>query len=152
MITLHQANLIIEAIFKQGRELSCRPLAVVVVEPGAVVKTFQKEDHASMMRFEMAYGKAYASLSLGRASKLVRIRAEEKPIFMDYLTKASNDKIFPEGGGQLIRDSEGNIIGAVGVTGESEELDDELAIHGIRVAGLKTDVDFPELGNKIRLS
>ena len=104
------------------------------------------------MRFEMAYGKAYASLSLGRASKLVRIRAEEKPVFMDYLTKASNDKIFPEGGGQLIRDSEGNIIGAVGVTGESEELDDELAIHGIRAAGLKTDVDFPELGNKIRLS
>lgn len=151
MITLQQANKIIEQILRKGRELDCRPLAVVVLELGAVVKAFQKEDHASMIRFEMAFGKAYASLSLGRSSNLVRIRAEEKPIFMEYLIKASNEKIFPEGGGQLIRDQDGNIIGAVGVTGDKEEVDDKLAIHGIQSAGLKCDLDCIELGNKVRL-
>ena len=44
MITLEQANHIITAIFTRGRELACRPLSVIVVEPGAKVKAFQKED------------------------------------------------------------------------------------------------------------
>src|SRR6266513_3643911 len=98
MITLAQANCIIAAIFARGHELSCRPLSVIVVEPGAKVKAFQKEDDSAMMRFEMAFGKAYASLALGRSSSLVRMRAEERPMFMDYLLKASDGRIFPEGG------------------------------------------------------
>jgi uncharacterized protein GlcG (DUF336 family) len=65
MITLEQANRIIEAIFGRGRELACRPMSVIIVEPGAKVKAFQKEDDSAMMRFEMAYGKAYAALALG---------------------------------------------------------------------------------------
>src|SRR5256885_11601310 len=116
-ITLDQANRIITAILARGAEINCRPLSVLVVEPGCIVKAFQKEDGSSMIRFEMAYGKAYASLALGRNSKLVRVRNEEKPIFMRYLISASDDKIFPEGGGMLIRDANGDVIGAVGVTG-----------------------------------
>lgn len=124
----------------------------MVVEPGAVVKAFQKEDHASMLRFEMAYGKAYAALALGRSSSLVRMRAEERPLFMDYAIKASGDRLFPEGGGRLIRDGDGDVIGAVGVTGDSQERDDELAVHGIRASGLRTDEDCAELGARVRLS
>jgi len=67
MIKLAQANRIIAEIFARGRELKCRPLSVIVVEPGAKVKAFQKEDDSAMMRFEMAYGKAYAALALGRS-------------------------------------------------------------------------------------
>lgn len=151
MITLKQSNYIIEAIFARGRELGCRPLSVVVVEPGAKVKAFQKEDGSAMMRFEMAYGKAYAALALGRSSSLVRVRTEERPLFMQYLFRASDDQIFPEGGGMLIRDKDGDVIGAVGVTGDTQERDEELAAHGIRTAGLKTDEDCKNLGLKVRL-
>lgn len=151
MITLTQPNRIIEAIFSRGRELSCRPLSAVVVEPGAKVKAFQKEDGSSMMRFEMAYGKAYAALALGRSSTLVRVRAEERPMFMQYLIRASGDQLFPEGGGMLIRDKDGEVIGAVGVTGDTQERDEELAVHGIHAAGLETDADCANLGSKVRL-
>ena len=153
-ITLDQANRIIEAILKRGAELDCRPISAVVVEPGCVVKAFQKEDGASMIRFEMAFGKAYAALALSRSSKLVRIRNEEKPVFMRYLIAASDDRIFPEGGGRLIRDAGGEVIGAVGVTGDTEDRDEELAAHGIRSAGLKTDDDCKNLGRNsgIRLT
>ena len=75
-ITLEQANRIIEAVLKRGAEIQCRPLSVLVVEPGCKVKAFQKEDGSSMIRFEMAFGKAYAALALGRSSKLVRIRTD----------------------------------------------------------------------------
>ena len=145
-ITLDQANRIIAAILKRAAEIDCRPLSVIVVEPGCKVKAFQKEDGSSMIRFEMAYGKAYAALALGRSSKLVKARAEERPLFMRYLVSASGEQIFPEGGGLQIRNGEGAVIGAVGVTGDTEDRDEELAAYGIRAVGLKTDEDCAGLG------
>jgi uncharacterized protein GlcG (DUF336 family) len=147
-ITLDQANRIIAAILKRGAEAGCRPMSVIVVEPGCKVKAFQKEDGSSMIRFEMAFGKAYAALAMGRSSKLVRIRADERPIFMRYLLSATGDQIFPEGGGLQIRDDTGEVIGAVGVTGDTEDRDEELAAHGIRAAGLKTDDDFKDMDRR----
>ena len=153
-ITLDQADRLIDAILERGAALDCRPLSIIVVEPGCRVKAFQKEDGSSMIRFEMAYGKAYAALAMGRSSKLVRVRAEEKPIFMRYLISASNERMFPEGGGLQIRDADGEVIGAVGVTGDTEDRDEELAAHGIHAAGLKTDDDCQGLGRSagIRLT
>ena len=115
-ITLAQADRLIDAVLARGAELDCRPLAVIVVEPGCKVKAFKKEDGSSMIRFEMAYGKAYAALAMGRSSKLVKQRAEEKPMFMRYLITASDEQIFPEGGGLQIRNATGEVVGAVGVT------------------------------------
>jgi uncharacterized protein GlcG (DUF336 family) len=151
VIKLEQAERIIDAILARARELNCRPMSAVVVEPGGPVKAFKKEDGSSMMRFEMAFGKAYAALALGRHSTLVRLRAEERPLFMDYLMRASDGRIFPEGGGVLIRDDTGEVIGAVGVTGDLQERDEELAIHGVRAAGLRTDDDCADLDVPVRL-
>jgi uncharacterized protein GlcG (DUF336 family) len=70
---------------------------------------------------------------------------------MQYLIRASDDQIFPEGGGMLIRDKDGEVIGAVGVTGDTQERDEELAAYGIHAADLKTDEDCKNLGSKVRL-
>src|SRR5580693_1063884 len=150
-LTLDQANRIIAAILARGAEIDCRPLSVIVVEPGCKVKAFKKEDGASMIRFEIAFGKAYAALSLGRSSSLVHQRAEERPIFMRYLIAASDEQLFAEAGGLLIRDADGEVIGAVGVTGDTGERDEELAAHGIHAAGLKTDEDCRDMGRRIGL-
>ena len=91
-----------------------------------------------------------AALALSRSSKLVRVRNEEKPVFMRYLMMASGDKIFAEGGGQQIRDKNGEVIGAVGVTGDTEDRDEELATYGIHAVGLKTDEDCKDMGRKFR--
>lgn len=149
-VTLKQAEAIIDAILARARELDCRPMAVAVTDPGARVKVFKKEDQAAMMRFEMAMGKAFAALALGRSSSLVRSRTEERPLFMNYLINASQGQIFPEGGGMLIRNADGDVIGAVGVTGDTQERDEELAVHGIRAAGLKTDADCAGLAVHVR--
>ena len=103
------------------------------------------------IRFEMAFGKAYAALALGRSSRLVRIRNEEKPAFMRYLIATSSDQLFPEGGGMQIRDAGGQVIGAVGVTGDTEDRDEELAVYGIHAAGLKTDDDCWDMGREVNV-
>ena len=40
IISLEQAQTIINAIFEKSRELDLRPMSAVVVEPGKVVKAF----------------------------------------------------------------------------------------------------------------
>src|SRR5580698_10066115 len=129
-ITLDQANKIIDAVVKRAEELKTRTITAIVVEPGCIPKAFQKEDGASMVRFEMAYGKCYAALALGRDSSLVKVRHEESPSFTGFLIASSGDKLFPEGGGMLIRNDKGDVICSVSVTGDTERKDHELALYG----------------------
>ena len=149
-ITLAGAEGIIDAIFALANERQWKPMAVAVANQGSSVIAFKKQDDSSMLRFEMAYGKCYGALALGRSTSLVRARAEQRPLFMDYLFRASDGKIFAEDGGMLVRDSEGLLLGAIGVTGERPERDEQLAAHGIRVAGFLTDDDAEGLGHHIR--
>lgn len=139
---MDQALSIILNCFKEAERLEAYALAAIVLDAGGRVKAFLKQDGASIMRFEIARGKAFAALSLHRSSRMVLQKAREKPAFMETLRDIVDGPIFLEAGGQLIRDETGEIIGALGVTGDVNEVDDLCAMAGIRAVGLKTDADF----------
>jgi len=141
-LSLEQANTIIAATFAAAQKHRCRPMSAIILDAGGRVKAFQKQDGASMLRFEVCYGKAYASLALGRPSKLVLEKAREKPLFMQSIENLADYPLFLEGGGQLIRDQDGEVVGAAGVTGDANEMDDICAIAGIHAVGLRADSDF----------
>jgi uncharacterized protein GlcG (DUF336 family) len=141
-ITLTQANRIIAAAFASARKRNAYALAAIVLDAGGRVKAFQKQDGASLLRFEIAYGKAFAALALNRSSRQVLKKAKEKPAFMHSLDELSDGPLFLEGGGQLIRDGSGEIVGALGVTGDVNEVDDLCAIDGILAGGFRADADF----------
>jgi uncharacterized protein GlcG (DUF336 family) len=141
-LSLGEANTIIAATFAAAKKRKCRPMSAIVLDAGGRVKAFQKQDGASLLRFEICYGKAYGALALGRPSKLVLQKAREKPLFMQSLESLADYPLFLEGGGQLIRDKSGELLGAVGVTGDANELDDLCAIAGIHAAKLYADSDF----------
>ena len=141
-ITLDQARMMIEATFASAKKRKAHPLSVIVLDAGGRVKAFLKQDGGSLMRFEIAYGKAFGALALGRSSRMVLAKAREKPLFMQSLAELADGPLFLEAGGQLIRDAAGEVIGAIGVTGDVNEVDDLCALDGIRAAGLKTDDDF----------
>ena len=109
------------------------------------MKAFLKQDGASIKRFEIARGKAFASLAMHRSSRQVLQKAREKPLFMETLRAISDGPIFLEAGGQLIRDAQGEIVGALGVTGDVNEVDDICAMAGIRAAGFRCDSDFSDV-------
>jgi uncharacterized protein GlcG (DUF336 family) len=144
-LSLAEAVRIVEATFAKAAEMKLRPLAAMVLDGGGRPKVFMKQDGASLMRYEIAYGKAFAALAMGRSSKMVLQKSREKPMFMQNLLELADGPMFLEGGGQLIRDAEtGEVVGAIGVTGDVNETDDESAIAGIHAAGYKTDVDFTD--------
>lgn len=141
-LSLDEANTIIAATFAAAKKHKCRPMSAIILDAGGRVKAFQKQDNASMLRFEVCYGKAYASLALGRPSKLVLQKADEKPLFMRSVENLADYPLFLEGGGQLIRDKSGEVIASIGVTGDANEMDDICAIAGIHAAGYRADSDF----------
>jgi len=141
-ISLPEANKLITGTFASARKRRAYALAAIVLDAGGRVKSFQKQDGASLMRFEIAYGKAFAALSLNRSSRQALQKFREKPQFMQNLVELSDGPIFLEAGGQLIRDASGEIVGALGVTGDVNEVDDLCAIDGIHAGGFRADSDF----------
>lgn len=141
---MDQALSILLNTFKHAETMNAHALAAIVLDAGGRVKAFLKQDGAALMRFELARGKAFASLSLHRSSRMVLHKSRDKPIFMETMRELADGPIFLEAGGQLIRDEFGEIIGAIGVTGDVNEVDDICAIEGIRASGLKCDDDFTE--------
>jgi uncharacterized protein GlcG (DUF336 family) len=141
---MDQALSVLLNTFKHAEKLKAHALGAIVLDAGGRVKAFLKQDGASLMRFEIARGKAFASLALHRSSRMVLQKAREKPLFMDTMRELADGPIFLEAGGQLIRDEHGEIVGAIGVTGDVNEVDDICAIEGIRASGLKCDDDFSE--------
>ena len=141
-ISLDQAVKIINGAFAEAKRRNAYPLTAVLLDAGGRMKAALKQDGASLLRFEVSYGKAYAALAMGRTSKMVLQKAIEKPLFMDSFLDLADGPMFLEGGGQLIRDREGEVIGAIGLTGDTNEVDDLCGIAGIHAAGFKTDGDF----------
>ncbi len=141
-LNLKEALQIIEGTFAAAAAKRCHPLSAIVLDGGGRVKAFQKQDGCSLMRFEIAYGKAFGALALGRSSRMLLQKAREKPLFMQSMERLADGPIFLEGGGQLIRDDTGEVVGALGVTGDVNEMDDLCALDGIRGAGFRTDDDF----------
>jgi uncharacterized protein GlcG (DUF336 family) len=147
-ITLVEANKIINGTFASAKKRKAYALAVIVLDAGGRVKAFQKQDGASLMRFEIAYGKAFAALSLNRSSRQVLQKHREKPYFMANLESLSDGPLFLEGGGQLIRDKFDEIVGAIGATGDVNEVDDLCAIDGIHAGGFRADADYDARASK----
>lgn len=141
-ISLAEALKIIEGTFASAKKRKAHPLSAILLDAGGRVKAFHKQDGSSLLRFEIAYGKAFAALSLNRSSRQVLQKAKEKPAFMQSLAELSDGPLFLEAGGQLIRDETGEIVGALGVTGDVNEVDDLCAIDGIHAGGFRADDDF----------
>ncbi|MEJ1995176.1 MAG: heme-binding protein [Limibacillus sp.] len=137
-LTLEDSRKIIAAALAKGREIGLKPLAVLVLDAGGHVKAFEREDGASNLRFEIARGKAYGGLGVGMGSRGLFKRAQEQAFFVQALNGLADGKVVPVPGGVLIR-KDGEIIGAVGISGDTSDNDEICALAGIEAAGFEGD-------------
>ena len=135
-ITLRKARTIVKTALAKGREAEMKPLSIVVLDAGGHVKAFEREDGATPGRFDIARGKAYGAVMLGMGGYAQRDRAEAQAYFMAAVNGAYGGMTIPVPGGVLVRDAKGNVIGAVGVTGDTSENDAAVAVAGIEAAKL----------------
>lgn len=137
LISLCQARAIVDGALKEGRALGLKPLSVVVLDAGGHMVAFEREDHSSNLRPQIATAKASGALALGVSSRTIGEMAIERPAFVSAAVGLNPAGIVPAAGGLLIRDESGTVIGAVGVTGDTSDSDEKAALAGILAAGLK---------------
>jgi uncharacterized protein GlcG (DUF336 family) len=138
-VTLAQASTIVDATLKKARELKQMPQTVVVLDSGGHVVCAKREDSSGIIRFEVAVGKAYGALGMGWGTRTMMERAAQNPNFLTAVVAASGGRMVPNPGGVLIRDVGNAIIGAVGISGDTGDNDEIIAVAGIEAAGLKAD-------------
>jgi uncharacterized protein GlcG (DUF336 family) len=138
-LTLQQANAIIEHAIAKARESGAPPVAVVVLDDAGHVKAAQREDRASMFRVDISLGKAWGAVAMNEGSRGLAKRAMGNPGFFNALAVASNGRLLPNPGGVLIRNGHGDILGAVGISGDTGPKDEVFAVAGIEAAGLVAD-------------
>jgi uncharacterized protein GlcG (DUF336 family) len=76
---------------------------------------------------------------MGWGSRTMMERAAQNPNFLTSIVAASGGRLVPNPGGVLIRDAANAIIGAVGISGDTGDNDEIIAVAGIEAAGLKPD-------------
>ncbi len=135
-LTLEKASIIVDKALEKARELTIRPLCVAVLDDGGHLKALKREDEASILRPQIAIGKAWGAVGMGESTRELGQRLKDRPTFLNSLSDLSDGKVVPVAGGVLIL--EGNsIIGAVGVSGGTSDEDEACAIEGLRAAGLE---------------
>lgn len=139
-LTLEAAQAIVTAALKQGRANNLKPLAIVVLDARGAPKAFAAEDKTSLKRYEIAHGKAYACLALGQGSRTVNKNVMERPHFGAALAHVTGGTFIPVPGGALIRNAAGDVIGSVGVSGDTSDNDEIAGVAGIKASGFTADV------------
>src|SRR5262245_56610277 len=134
-LTLEKASIIVDQALAKAREMKIRPLCIAVLDDGGNLKALKREDGASILRPQVAIGKAWGAIGMGESSRSLGDRLKERPTFLGALSTVSEGKVVPVAGGVLIMDGN-EIIGAVGVTGGTSDEDELCGIEGIKAAGL----------------
>jgi uncharacterized protein GlcG (DUF336 family) len=142
-VALAQASIIVDKALEKGRELNLHPLTVVVLDAGGHLVAMKREDKSGILRTEIATGKAWGTLGMGFGGREFARRAAAGGVFLQALMAASDGRVVPAPGGVLIRDKAGDIIGAVGISGDTSDKDEACAIAGIAAAGLSADTGDP---------
>jgi len=110
-----------------------------VLDGGGHLVTLQREDGASLLRPQIAIGKAWGAIALGKGSRLLALDAQQRPAFVAALNSLGQGSVVPAPGGVLIRDQAGKVIGAIGITGDTSDIDEQCAISAVEALGLVAD-------------
>ena len=145
-LRLAQASAIIDAALAEGRKRNFAPLAVAVLDAGGHLVAFKREDGAGFARFDIAYGKAWGALGMGFGTRELAERAARFPAFVAAISTATQGRMIPSPGGVLILSADGDVVGAVGISGDVGDNDEVCAVAGIEAAGLSA---LPGAGPRI---
>ncbi len=138
-LKLADAKKIIEHTLAAQAKNSFKPMAVVVLGAAGTIRASESQDGTSLLRPKVAHGKAFGAISIGLGSRALFERAKVEPFFIQAVNSLCDGALVPVAGGVLVRDKDGNLLGAVGVTGDTSDNDELCAVAGIEAAGFVAD-------------
>jgi len=142
-LTLAHADQMVDGALRAARSADLLPLTVAVLDSGGHLVAFKREDGCGVLRFDIAFGKAWGALGMGISSRTIRDRLGNRPAFQGALSAASGGRFVPVPGGVLALDDARNVVAAIGISGDASDRDEYAAIMGVRAAGLACHPDEP---------
>lgn len=142
-ITLAQADAMADSALARGQELKFQPLTVAVLDAGGHLKVLKRADDSSLLRPDIAIGKAWGALGMGFGGRELARRADKVPTFFTALNAMSGGRMVPVAGGALIRTRKGAIVGAIGISGDTSDNDEICVIAAVESQGLVADTGDP---------
>ncbi|MEN8712824.1 MAG: heme-binding protein [Arenicellales bacterium] len=139
-LTLQQANRLIEEAINMARKKEMPPIAVAVLDSGAHLKAFQREDGVSFLRIQISQAKAWGALGMATNSDAIAERYnqdDQQRGFINALNAMTGGQLIPLPGGVLVRNLEGEIVAAVGAAGGVSNDDEDCVIAAIEAIGFR---------------
>lgn len=131
-ITLEQARAAVTAVINRSKELGLK-MNIAIVDAGANLKAFARMDGAWLGSIDIAIKKARtAKLFDYPTGEIGKLSQPGKSL---YGIEVSNGGLISFPGGVPIRNQEGEVIGAIGVSGSTVENDHLTSEVGAKVAG-----------------
>lgn len=138
-LTLKVAVNLVNQAISAGREVNAAPLTIAVLDTGGHLIALQREDGASLLRPQVAIGKAWGAIALGKGSRLLAQDAQQRPAFFAALNSMGQGSVVPAPGGVLIRNQAGVVLGAIGISGDLSDVDEQVAIKAVEALDLRAD-------------
>jgi uncharacterized protein GlcG (DUF336 family) len=138
-LTLDAAQTIVAGALACAAEKRMNPMVVVVLDARGAARALAAQDGTSLRRADIAHAKAYGAVAMGLGSRSLTKRAKDLPYFVTALGQTLGGDMIPVAGGVLIRDAEGRLMGAVGVSGDTADNDEAAGMAGIAASGFKGD-------------
>jgi uncharacterized protein GlcG (DUF336 family) len=138
-LTLASALKIAQTSLDQGAKDGFLPLAVAVLDLAGQPLAILRDERSSLNRADIAIGKAAGCLAMGFGGRELAKRAAAMPQFISAVGQIFPKGMVPVPGGVLIRDASGQLLGAVGISGDTSDNDEVCALAGIAAAGLVAD-------------
>jgi uncharacterized protein GlcG (DUF336 family) len=139
-LSLAQAQSILDGALAESRKLGLEPMTISVLDASGTLKAMAREDGSGLVRPDIAYSKAWGALGMGLPTRELNRRSEIMPAFFNALNVVSQGRVVPMPGGVLIV-SGGQVVGSVGVSGDTSDNDELVAIAGIQAAGFTADFE-----------
>lgn len=133
-LTLEKANTMITGALAKARADNMKPLSAIVLDARASIVAAQSEDGVSIMRPNIAHGKANAAIQLGMGSRALMNRAEQQAYFVSAINGLAGGDLVPVPGGCLVMDGD-QLVGAMGISGDTSDNDEAAVVAGIEAAG-----------------
>jgi uncharacterized protein GlcG (DUF336 family) len=129
LVSLREARVIIDGAVAYARDLKLRMTVVVVDEAGNLISADRMEG-SSLTGLRFAKGKAYASVVLRQRTEAASELAKSRPDRYFGIMNMYPGEVYLVGGGvPLVLDN--RVVGAVGVAGLPQGVDEKAAEAGI---------------------
>jgi len=135
-ITLAQAKAVVAAALEGAAAKGLAGVSVVVTDPSGAIRAAERSDAAGPFGVDIARAKARTALGFRRSSIKTAAVFGDKPAVVTGLNAAIEWPLLPLGGGVVVVDAEGAIVGGAGLAGGLPEVDHEIITGAVAAAGL----------------